>query len=285
MTDPSIGFDIHDPQLPKAIKEAAMGSGGFPYESKLEGKVYEERLLALQTQLVLLQTHLMTSGERIVLVFEGRDAAGKGGAIAAYTEYLNPRLYNDVALPKPSDRESTQWYFQRYAEWLPAAKETVLFDRSWYNRAGVERVMGFATPEQVEHFLAEAPLFEQMITNDGIHFFKFWLDIGHEMQLKRLHDRQHDPLKSWKLTSIDYEALPRWHDYSIARNEMLAATDTPHAPWTVILANDKRRARLAVIGKVLASLDYAGKDTAAVGELDPAIVLSAQEFLARPEKR
>lgn len=284
MNDMSQGFDIHDPKLPKRIAEASMRSGGYPYDNKLDRKTYEAELYTLQLQLVRLQEHLINTGERVVLVFEGRDAAGKGGAISTYLEHLNPRISFSVALPKPSNREATQWYFQRYVDWLPAAKETVLFDRSWYNRAGVEAVMGFSTPEQTAHFLEEAPRFEQMITNDGIHLLKFYLDIGHAMQLKRLHDRQHDPLASWKLTDIDYRAMSLWTQYSEARDQMLRKTDTAHAPWTVILANDKRRARLAVIRAVLGKLDYTGKEAETLGGEDRAIVLSADAFLARQDR-
>jgi polyphosphate kinase 2 len=233
----------------------------------------------LQKQLVLLQAHLAKSGERVMVVFEGRDAAGKGGTIKTYLENLNPRYNLIAALPKPNDRESTQWYFQRYVDWLPAAGETVLFDRSWYNRAGVERVMGFCTPEQTEHFLEEAPEFEKRITRDGIHFFKFWLSIGREMQLKRFHDRRHDPLKVWKLSPIDIDALHKWDDYTVARDEMLKRTDLPHSRWTVIRANDKRRGRINVIQTVLDRLTFAGKDARAIGDIDNKVAMSAQYFL------
>ena len=279
MTDPLDGFDLENPELPKAIKKQAMTSGGYPYEDKLDGDIYEAQMHELQKQLVLLQAHLASSGERVMVVFEGRDAAGKGGTIKTYLENLNSRYNIIAALPKPNSRESTQWYFQRYVDWFPAAGETVLFDRSWYNRAGVERVMGFATPEQVEHFLEEAPEFEKRITRDGIHLFKFWLSIGREMQLKRFHDRRHDPLKVWKLSPIDLEALNKWDAYTVARDDMLKRTDCPHAPWTVIRANDKRRGRINVIQTVLTSLAYAGKDTKAIGEVDPKITMSAEDFL------
>lgn len=278
MTHPFESFDIEDPVLPKAIKRAAMGSGGYPYEDKLDNDIYEGEMHALQKQLVLLQAHLAASGERVVIVFEGRDAAGKGGTIKTYLENLNPRYNLIAALPKPNDREATQWYFQRYVDWLPAAGETVLFDRSWYNRAGVEPVMGFCTPEQTEHFLEEAPEFEKRITNDGIHLFKFWLAIGREMQLKRFHDRRHDPLKVWKLSPVDLEALSKWDAYSKARDAMLERTDAPHARWTIIRANDKRRGRLNVIRTVLDRLSYGGKDTKAIGKRDPKICLSAKDF-------
>ncbi|MFP9136369.1 polyphosphate kinase 2 [Devosia sp. XGJD_8] len=279
MTDPLDGFDLENPELPKAVKKHAMTSGGYPYEDKLDKDIYETRMYQLQLQLVLLQAHLATSGERVMIVFEGRDAAGKGGTIKTYLENLNPRYNLIAALPKPNDRERTQWYFQRYVDWLPAAGETVLFDRSWYNRAGVEPVMGFSTPEQTEHFLEEAPEFEKRITNDGIHLYKFWLSIGREMQLKRFHDRRHDPLKIWKLSPIDLEALARWDAYTAARDEMLRRTDCVHAPWTVVRTNDKRRGRINLIQSVLHRMDFPGKDVGAIGEIDRNITLSAQAFL------
>ncbi|HEY0032063.1 MAG TPA: polyphosphate kinase 2 [Devosia sp.] len=279
MTDPFDSFDIENPELPKSIKKHAMQSGGYPYEDKLDDETYEAQMYALQKQLVLLQAHLAASGERVMIVFEGRDAAGKGGTIKTYLENLNPRYNIIAALPKPNSREATQWYFQRYIDWFPAAGETVLFDRSWYNRAGVERVNGFATPEQTEHFLQEAPEFEKRITRDGIHFFKFWLSIGREMQLKRFHDRRHDPLKVWKLSPIDLVALGQWDAYTKARDEMLVRTDSPHAPWTVIRANDKRRGRINVIQHVLHHLPFAGQDRKAIGEIDPKITLKAEDFL------
>jgi polyphosphate kinase 2 len=279
VTDPLDGFDLDNPDLPKAIKKHAMGSGGYPYEDKLDSEIYEAQMYELQKQLVLLQAHLAASGERVMVVFEGRDAAGKGGTIKRYLENLNPRYNLIAALPKPNDRESTQWYFQRYVDWMPAAGETVLFDRSWYNRAGVEKVMGFCTPEQTEHFLEEAPAFEKRITNDGIHLFKFWLSIGQEMQLKRFHDRRHDPLKIWKLSPIDIGALHKWDAYTAAREEMLKRTDCDHAPWTVVRTNDKRRGRINVIQTVLDRLKFEGKDKKAIGEIDPKITYSAADFL------
>lgn len=280
MTDPIDGFDIENPELPKAIKKRAMASGGYPYDDKLDRDSYEARMYALQRQLVTLQAHLAASGERIMIVFEGRDAAGKGGTIKRYLENLNPRYSIIAALPKPNDRERTQWYFQRYVDWMPAATETVLFDRSWYNRAGVEKVMGFCTPRQTEHFLEEAPEFEKRITEDGIHLFKFWLSIGREMQLKRFHDRRHDPLKVWKLSPIDLEALTRWSDYTEARDTMIERTHTEHAPWTVVRTNDKRRGRITLIQSVLHRLDYAGKDTEAIGEIDASICFDGPDFLS-----
>ncbi|WP_245895063.1 polyphosphate kinase 2 [Devosia submarina] len=280
MSDPFEQFHIENPELPKSIKKHAMRSGGYPYDDKLDGALYQAQMYELQKQLVLLQAHLAASGERVMIIFEGRDAAGKGGTIKTYLENLNPRYNIIAALPKPNSREASQWYFQRYIDWFPAAGETVLFDRSWYNRAGVERVMGFATPEQTENFLEEVPEVEKRITRDGIHFFKFWLSIGREMQLKRFHDRRHDPLKVWKLSPIDLEALGQWDAYSAARDEMLKRTDSPHAPWTVIRANDKRRGRINVIQHVLHHLPFAGRDKKAIGEIDPKITMKAKDFLA-----
>ena len=279
MSDPLLSFDIDNPDLPTAIDKAALGSGGFPYGKKLDRDEYDTQIYALQKELVKLQSHMQTKGERIILVFEGRDAAGKGGTIKTVLENLNPRYNLIAALPKPNDRERTQWYFQRYVDWLPAAGEMVLFDRSWYNRAGVEPVMGFCTPKETENFLDEAPEFEKRLTKDGIRLFKFWLSIGREMQFKRFHDRRHDPLKTWKLSPIDLEALNKWDAYSVARDRMLKHTDSAHAPWTVIRANDKRRLRINVIRTLLAGFDYEGKDKKAIGKIDEKIVLSAEQFL------
>jgi polyphosphate kinase 2 len=198
---------------------------------------------------------------------------------------MNPRSARGVALPKPSDTERGQWYFQRYVAELPTAGEIVLFDRSWYNRAGVERVMGFATPEQTAAFLEEVPRFETMLVREGILLFKFWLDIGREMQLKRFHDRRHDPLKIWKLSPVDIRALGLWDDYTEARDRMLAATHTSEAPWTVIRANDKKRARLNTIRQVLKSIEYTGKNADAVGETDGNILGFGLEFLTDPPHR
>jgi polyphosphate kinase 2 len=280
MNDPLKDFDIENPELPRAIRKAALESGGYPYDAKLDDDQYEEEMYELQKQLVLLQDHVGRNGERIAIIFEGRDAAGKGGTIKRYLENLNPRHNLIAALPKPNSREATQWYFQRYIDWLPAGGEQVLFDRSWYNRAGVEPVMGFCSREQTEHFLEEAPLFEERLTKDGIRLFKFWLSIGREEQLKRFHERRHDPLKTWKLSPIDLEALGKWEAYSAARDEMLRRTDAAHAPWTVILTNDKKRGRLNVIRSVLNRIDYAGRDEKAIGEIDRKLVMNAQQFLA-----
>ena len=272
------GFDLNQPELPKAIEKAALGSGGYPYDDNLKRKKYEKQLVTLQIELLKLQTHVQKTGERIVVVFEGRDSAGKGGCIQRFTEHLNPRHAKVVALTKPTEAERGQWYFQRYAVHMPTRGDIVLFDRSWYNRAGVERVMGFATDEQIADFLRDAPDFEAMLVRDGIKLFKLYLDIGHEMQLKRFHSRRHDLLKLWKLSDIDLLAISKWDDYTHAQHEMFRFTHTPSSPWVVVRANDQRRARLEAIRLVLSAIDYEGKDKDAVGEIDDKIVGSGPTF-------
>jgi len=265
-------FDIDNAALPDWIDKEALASGGFPYDKKLDADTFDRTLEKLQIELVKVQFWLQATGRRVVAIFEGRDAAGKGGAIHATHAYMNPRSARIVALTKPTETERGQWYYQRYVTHLPAAGEFVMFDRSWYNRGGVEPVMGFCTPQQHAHFLKQTPPFEKLITSDGIHFFKFWLDIGREMQLKRFHDRRHDPLKVWKLSPMDIAALTKWDLYTEARDTMLKETHTEHAPWTVVRANDKRRARLNVIRHMLKTLDYDGKDKSAIGEIDNKIL-------------
>jgi polyphosphate kinase 2 len=274
-------FDLDNPRLPKAVKAAAMGSGGYPYPEKMKEEIYEAELTQAWLQLALLQEHVAKAGGRIVLVFEGRDAAGKGGTIRTYLHNLNPRFNMNVALPKPSDREKSQWYFQRYVDWMPANGETVLFDRSWYNRAGVEPVMGFCTQEETDKFLREVPRFEEMLVNDGVHVLKFWLSIGREMQMKRFHDRRHDPLKRWKISPVDLKAIEKFDEYTAARDRMLRETHSAYAPWTVVLGNDKRRGRLNVIRSVLHRLDYEGKDRGQIGPVDEKIVFDGHAFLER----
>jgi polyphosphate kinase len=271
-------FDLDDPDLPDWVEDAALTSGGYPYDRKYGAKEYEEELNLLQQELVKVLFWLQEKGKRVIALFEGRDAAGKGGTIARIRENVNPRYVRSVALSKPSDAERGQWYFQRYVEHFPTAGEMVLFDRSWYNRAGVEPVMGFCTDGEYEIFLKEAPLFEGLIRREGIHFIKFWLNIGQEMQLKRFHDRRHDPVKVWKLSPVDIRALSKWDDYTARRDVMFAATDTAESPWTVIRANDKRRSRLNAIRVLLHALDYDGKNRDRIGEIDPLIVRPASEF-------
>lgn len=273
-------FDIDDPKLPDWIEEGALQSGGYPYTSKMKSDEYQETLTRLQIELVKLQSWLQSSGERVVAIFEGRDAAGKGGTIFTMREYMNPRTARNVALTKPTETERGQWYFQRYVAHFPTAGEFITFDRSWYNRAGVETVMGFCTPAQLETFLVETPDFERMIVTDGIHLFKFWLDIGQEMQLKRFHERRHSPLKHWKFSPMDVAGISRWDEYSAALNVMLERTDTGYAPWTIIRSNDKRRARLAAIRRILLTLPYEGRDLAAIGAEDQSIIGRGAEFLA-----
>ncbi|MFU8778845.1 MAG: polyphosphate kinase 2 [Roseovarius sp.] len=258
-------------EIRRADKNDILG-GTFPYSEELPKKTYEKDLAHLQIELVKLQHWARESGARIAIVFEGRDAAGKGGTITRFTQNLNPRGARVVALNKPSDVEATQWYFQRYVSHLPAGGEIVFFDRSWYNRAVVEKVFGFCTDPQREHFFAQVPDFERMIVDEGIHLFKIWLNVGRAEQLRRFLSRERDPLKQWKLSWIDVEGLKKWDSYTAAISETLTRSHSHHAPWTVIRADDKRRARLAAIRAVLSQLDYARKDARALGSSDPAII-------------
>ena len=281
-TGPYADFDLDAEELPKAIDKAAMSSGGYPYDGKMKRKKYERELLALQIELLKLQVHVKTTGERLVVVFEGRDSAGKGGCILRFTQHLNPRHARAVALSRPSDTERGQWYFQRYVAHMPTRGDIVLFDRSWYNRAGVERVMGFASEDEVADFLREAPEFEAMLVRDGIRLTKVFLDIGQEMQLKRFHSRRHDPLKQWKLSDIDLKAIAKWDVFTRAQHEMFRFTHTSTSPWVVVRANDQRRARLECIRLVLDRLDYPQKDKALARGPDPKIVGCGAEFFHPP---
>ena len=272
-------FHIDMAKLPDAIKDAALGSGGYPYDHKLPVKQYNRELRRLQIELVKLLNWVKRDGERIAIVFEGRDAAGKGGAIQRLTAHLNPRSARVVALPKATSEEAGQWYFQRYVEHLPSRGEIAIFDRSWYNRAGVEPVFGFCTKAQTDHFLREAPEFEAMLARDGIRLVKFFLSIGKQMQMKRLYKRWRDPLHRWKVSELDEKAIEKWSDYSAAFNHSLQMTDTKASPWTVIRANDKRRARLESIRHLLDAMPYKHKDAAAVGAPDRKIAISAAKFL------
>jgi polyphosphate kinase len=265
-------FDIEDPKLPKWIDDAKLSSGGYPYAKKLDSDEALAKLEALQIELVKLQEWQAASKARIVVIFEGRDAAGKGGTINAVRANMNPRSARNVALAKPSDIERGQWYFQRYAAHLPTFGEFVTFDRSWYNRAGVEPVMGFCTPEQHEEFLTEAPNFEKMLVSDGIHLFKFWLDIGRETQLKRFHDRRHSPLRHWKFSPMDVAGIDKWDAYTKARDIMFERTDTKAGPWTIVKSNDKGRARIEALRHILLSVNYDGRDMNAIGVADGKVV-------------
>ena len=263
---------------PKAVRHAIRDAGkgavldpGYPYAARMDRDAYEAELAALQIELVKFHAWVRDSGARIAVVFEGRDAAGKGGSIKRVRENLNPRVAGVVALSKPTEREAGQWYFQRYVHHLPAAGEIRLFDRSWYNRGVVEHVFGFCTPEQRQAFFRQLPEFEQMMVDDGIRLTKIWLNVGRAEQLRRFLDREKDPLKQWKLSAIDVAGLEKWDAYTAAIGETLALGHTAHAPWTVIRADDKRRARLAVIRAILADVAYDGRDDAVVGRPDPAI--------------
>jgi polyphosphate kinase 2 len=270
---------------PKDVRRALEGADKhdildprYPYQSKLDADAYEEAFEKCQLELVKMQAWLRGEGQRIVVVFEGRDAAGKGGTIQAFVENLNPRWARTVALPAPSDVERGQWYFQRYIAHLPTSGEIVLFDRSWYNRAVVEHVFGWCTQAERERFFQQLPEFEDMLVRDGIVLFKIWLAIGRAEQLRQFLQRERDPLKQWKLSQTDVDGLARWDDYSAAIAEMFARSHTTPAPWTVVWGEDKRRARLAAMQAVLSRLDYPGK---AVAAPDPAICGGPQLLLGR----
>ncbi|MDK1472751.1 polyphosphate kinase 2 [Streptomyces sp. 549] len=255
-----------------------------PYDSKVKRKEYDRVKRVLQIELLKLQRWAKDTGQRIVVVCEGRDAAGKGGTIQRFTERLNPRGARVVALEKPTEREAAQWYFQRYVAHLPAAGEIVFFDRSWYNRAGVEKVMGFSTSEQVSLFLREAPLFERMLTDDGIHLVKLWFSVSRSEQRTRFAKRQVDPVRQWKLSDTDLASLDLWDAYTEAKIDMFRATDTAYAPWTVVKNNDKKRGRLEAMRHVLSRFEYAAKDPEAVGKPDPLIVGPADTLLEPGEE-
>lgn len=224
--------------------------------NKLPDDIYEAELFRLQTELVKLQEWVKATGSRVVIVFEGRDAAGKGGAIKRITEYLSPRIATIAALPAPSDRERGQWYFQRYIAHLPAKGEIVLFDRSWYNRAGVEKVMGFCTPAEHALFLRQTPIFEQMLIEDGVILRKYWFSVSDDEQLRRFRSRLNDPVRRWKLSPMDLESVYRWEDYSRAKDQMMVHTDTPLSPWYVVESEIKKHARLNMIAHLLSTIDY-----------------------------
>jgi len=233
---------------------------------------YDEVKYLLQVELLKFQNWAEDTGTRHVILFEGRDAAGKGGTIKRFMEHLNPRYARTVALTKPSDREQKQWYFQRYVQYLPTAGEMVLFDRSWYNRAGVERVMGFASAPEYEQFMTQAPLFERMIVDSGISLTKFWFSVTQAEQRTRFIIRQVDPVRQWKLSPIDLESLDKWNDYTDAKEDMIRRTDSEWAPWTTVKSNDKKRARINAMRAFLSRFEYDGKDRAIVTEPDPLIV-------------
>ncbi len=253
--------------IEKAGKDEIM-TASYPYRDEIKGKAYDAQMEGLQIELAKMQAGLKATGQRLMVVFEGRDAAGKGGTIKAVTENMNPRQAYVVALSKPTERESQQWYFQRYVDWFPAKGEIALYDRSWYNRAMIEHVFGFCKPDQREKFFRQLPEFEQMIVDEGIIFLKIWLEVGRAEQLKRFLDREGDLLKQWKLSQIDVDGLAKWDAYCAAIDETMERTHFKHAPWTVILSDDKKRARIAAIQTLLGAVEYAGKDVKAIGKID-----------------
>ena len=244
----------------------------YPYDERLDRSAYDEQKYLLQVELLKFQNWSIDTGHRHVLVFEGRDAAGKGGTIKRFMEHLNPRYARVVALTKPTEREQRQWYFQRYVQHLPTAGETVLFDRSWYNRAGVERVMGFATDEEYEQFMQQVPVFERMLVESGVRLSKYWFSVTRSEQRTRFIIRQVDPVRQWKLSPMDLQSLDKWDDYTGAKEEMFRRTDTDIAPWTTVKSNDKKRARLSAMRHFLSTVDYEGKSRDVVGEPDALLV-------------
>jgi len=246
--------------------------GSYPYQSKMNVLEYEQQKHELQIELLKMQNWVKETKQRVVIIFEGRDAAGKGGTIKRFMEHLNPRGAHVIALEKPNARERNQWYFQRYIQHLPSKGEIILFDRSWYNRAGVEKVMGFCSDQEYLEFLRQTPDLERMLVNSGIIVFKYWFSASRTEQFNRFKSRKNDPLKQWKLSPIDMASLERWDDYSKAKDNMMFHTHTNDAPWTIIRSDDKKRGRINCMRHFLSTLDYPGKDDRVVGKADPLIV-------------
>ena len=270
-------------KVKKAKNKKTIISANYPFAKQMKNSVYLEEVELLQIQLVKMQAWVKEVGERVVVLFEGRDAAGKGGTIQRFTENLNPRGAKVVALAKPSETERGQWYFQRYIDKLPTKGEIVFFDRSWYNRAGVEHVMGFCTPHEYLEFMRQTPEFERMLVRSGIRLYKFWFSVSREEQLRRFLGRAQDPLKQWKLSPMDVESLGRWDSYTKAKEAMLFYTDTADAPWTIVRSDDKKRARLNAIKHILHTIPYAGKDTDVVTPPDSRVVGSAKAIYEHGE--
>ena len=265
----------HDPSLIRKLFE----TGEYPYAQRMRVAPYEAHMVALQRELLKAQRWIEDNSERIIVLFEGRDAAGKGGTIKRYMEHMNPRTARVVALQKPTEREKTQWYFQRYIQQFPSGGELCLFDRSWYNRAGVERVMGFCTPSEYLEFMRQCPEVERMIVRSGIRLFKYWFSVSRAEQKSRFQSREHDPLKQWKLSPIDRASLDKWDDYTEAKEAMFFYTDTADAPWTIIKSDDKKRARLNCMQHFLTHLPYPNKDLSVVKAPDPLIVGSTENVI------
>lgn len=282
-------FSIDNPDLLNSIPASIIAqvreaepsmiiSDNYPYRQKMKRAIYENEKQQLQIELIKLQHWMKEKKRRLVIIFEGRDAAGKGGTIKRFMEHLNPRGARIVALEKPTSEEAGQWYFQRYVKHLPTAGEIVFFDRSWYNRAGVEYVMGFCTPDQYTAYMEQAPEFERMLVQSGIRIVKFWFSVSRQEQLRRFLSRAEDPLKQWKLSEMDYESLGRWQQYTKAKESMFFSTDTHHCPWLVIRSDDKKRARLNAMRYVLNSMDYDGKDYSNLQPVDPLVLGSAEDI-------
>ena len=272
-------------KAPKSVAKRITGSDkddiladDFPYAERMDRKSYEKEIKALQIELVKLQAWVKENGARIAIVFEGRDAAGKGGTINRFRENLNPRGARVVALSKPSEPEQSQWYFQRYIDHLPSGGEITFFDRSWYNRGVVEHVFGFCTPDQRKRFFRQVNGFEEALVDDGIILFKFWLNVSRPEQLRRFLAREGDPLKQWKLSPIDVKGLEKWEDYTSAIGETLEKSHSAHAPWSVIRSDDKRRARLTAIRTVLHAIDYKNKDVKAIGPVNSKICIGPENW-------
>ncbi|MCW9033454.1 MAG: polyphosphate kinase 2 [Alphaproteobacteria bacterium] len=259
-------------------------SGNYPYKRKMSRQTYEKQKTELQVELLKVQAYVREAGERTLLLFEGRDAAGKGGTIKRFMEHLNPREAHVVALEKPTNQESGQWYFQRYIKHLPTKGEMILFDRSWYNRAGVERVMNFCTPTEYMEFMRQVPDVERMLVNDGIKMFKYWFSVSREEQRRRFESRRINRLKQWKLSPIDMQSLDKWDDYTEAKKAMFFYTDTAHAPWTVVKSDDKKRARINCMRHFLHHIPYPNKDTKIACPPDPLIVGAASDIYEKSEE-
>lgn len=278
-TSHEIAVKRHDPE---AIRHA-FETGEYPFKTKMRRKAYEQHKQELQVELLKLQRWVQETGQKVVIIFEGRDAAGKGGTIKRFMEHLNPRSARVVALNKPTDEEKTQWYFQRYIEHLPSAGEIVLFDRSWYNRAGVERVMNFCDATEYLEFMRQCPELERMLVRSGIHLFKYWFSVTQEEQRRRFKARERDPLKQWKLSPIDMASLDKWDDYTEAKEAMFFYTDIADAPWTIVKSDDKKRARINCMQHFLSSMPYPDRDRHIVRGPDPLIVGSTSHVINRSE--
>lgn len=280
---PVDGDAIDFPTVSADQVRQAFESGRYPYAKKMGRRVYEQEKAKLQAELLKVQLWAQESGQKFIFLFEGRDAAGKGGTIKRFTEHLNPRFARVVALNKPTDMEKSQWYFQRYLSHLPSGGEMVFYDRSWYNRAGVERVMGFCTPNEYLEFMRQAPEVERMLVRSDIRLYKYWFSVTQKEQHRRFESRAQDPLKRWKLSPIDKASLDKWDDYTEAKEAMFFYTDTADAPWTIVKSNDKKGAQINTMRHFLASLDYPDKDESVIGEVDPLIVGAASHMIHRSE--